>query len=154
MFCKNCGKDVGDEKFCPYCGTPVKPAQNQQTAPQGQAYQGQQTVPQGQQNYAQWNAGAGPNGQQPQGNYYTNAAVQVSPAPEDNVVKIGTWMFTMFMMLIPLVNIIYLIYCACDSSRLSRANWARAQLIWLLILFVAGIILSVCMGGLLYTIMG
>lgn len=21
MFCKNCGKDIGDAKFCPYCGS-------------------------------------------------------------------------------------------------------------------------------------
>lgn len=23
MFCYKCGKDIGDAKFCPYCGTPI-----------------------------------------------------------------------------------------------------------------------------------
>ena len=26
MFCKNCGANVGESKFCPYCGTPVNGA--------------------------------------------------------------------------------------------------------------------------------
>ena len=32
MFCKNCGTNVGESKFCPYCGTPVNGAQRS-TAP-------------------------------------------------------------------------------------------------------------------------
>ena len=27
MFCRNCGKDIGDSKFCPECGTKQTPAQ-------------------------------------------------------------------------------------------------------------------------------
>ena len=29
MYCRNCGKDVGNAAWCPYCGTKQEPAQNQ-----------------------------------------------------------------------------------------------------------------------------
>lgn len=28
MYCRNCGKDVGNAAWCPYCGTKQEPAQN------------------------------------------------------------------------------------------------------------------------------
>ncbi|MEG0367355.1 MAG: zinc ribbon domain-containing protein [Coprobacillus sp.] len=31
MFCKQCGKEVGEAKFCPYCGTDQSQSDNQTT---------------------------------------------------------------------------------------------------------------------------
>lgn len=38
MYCRNCGKEVGDNRFCPACGTPVESASNQPN-PSGTPYQ-------------------------------------------------------------------------------------------------------------------
>lgn len=40
MFCKHCGKEIGEAAWCPYCGAQVNPINNQpQAQPQPQAQQ-------------------------------------------------------------------------------------------------------------------
>lgn len=40
MFCKYCGKEIGETAWCPYCGAQVNPINNQpQAQPQPQAQQ-------------------------------------------------------------------------------------------------------------------
>lgn len=51
------------------------------------------------------------------------------------VVSVGEWLVTLLIASIPLVNIIMLlIWAFSDNTKLSKANWAKATLIWLLIL--------------------
>lgn len=62
-------------------------------------------------------------------------------------VSLGNWMLTLFLTFIPLVNIIMLLVWAFSSSTPpSKANWAKAALLWMVIIFVIGILLSV-IGG-------
>lgn len=61
-----------------------------------------------------------------------------------SVVTIGDWVITMIIMMIPLVNLIMLFVWAFGSGTSeSKANWAKASLIFMLI----GIILSILFGG-------
>lgn len=69
---------------------------------------------------------------------------------QDNIqepVSLGNWMLTLFLTFIPLVNIIMLLVWAFSGSTPpSKANWAKAALLWMVIIFVIGILLSV-IGG-------
>lgn len=61
-----------------------------------------------------------------------------------SVVTIGNWIITMIIMMIPLVNLIMLFVWAFGSGTSeSKANWAKASLIFMLI----GIIISIIFGG-------
>lgn len=61
-----------------------------------------------------------------------------------SVVSIGDWIITMIIMAIPLVNIIMLFVWAFGSNTAeSKANWAKASLIFA----VLGIIISIIFGG-------
>lgn len=63
-------------------------------------------------------------------------------------VTFGNWMLTLFLTFIPLVNIIMLLVWAFSSTTpASKANWAKALLVWMLILFVISILFGV-LGGL------
>lgn len=65
----------------------------------------------------------------------------------DQTVSLGQWMLTLFLTFIPVVNIIMLIVWAVSSSTPpSKANWARAALLWMAIFFVIAILLSI-VGG-------
>ncbi|MBB4035783.1 putative integral membrane protein [Dysgonomonas hofstadii] len=61
-----------------------------------------------------------------------------------SVVSMGEWLITMLIMIIPLVNLIMLFVWAFGSNTPeSKANWAKAQLVWMVI----GIILVVIFWG-------
>ncbi|MFV0419186.1 MAG: hypothetical protein ACK5KT_10715 [Dysgonomonas sp.] len=61
-----------------------------------------------------------------------------------SVVSIGDWVITMIIMMIPLVNLIMLFVWAFGSGTSeSKANWAKASLIFMLV----GIIISILFGG-------
>ncbi len=54
-----------------------------------------------------------------------------------SVVSLGDWLITMVIMIIPLVNFIMLFVWAFSSSTpVSKANWAKASLVFMLIGFV------------------
>ncbi|MFO7997502.1 MAG: hypothetical protein R6U86_00815 [Bacteroidales bacterium] len=60
------------------------------------------------------------------------------------IVGIGDWILTLIIMIIPLVNIIMLfVWAFGGGTNPSKANWAKASLILVLI----GIILGVVMFG-------
>lgn len=62
-------------------------------------------------------------------------------------VSIGNWMLTLLLTFIPLVNIIMLLVWAFSSSTPpSKSNWAKAALLWMLIFFAIGILMSL-IGG-------
>ncbi|GAB6120347.1 hypothetical protein [Dysgonomonas termitidis] len=61
-----------------------------------------------------------------------------------SVVSVGEWLITMLIMIIPVVNFIMLFVWAFGSNTPeSKANWAKAQLVWMVI----GIILVVIFWG-------
>lgn len=61
-----------------------------------------------------------------------------------SVVTIGDWIITMILMCIPLVNLIMLFVWAFSSSTpVSKANWAKASLIFMAI----GLILMIIFWG-------
>ena len=65
-----------------------------------------------------------------------------------SVVSIGDWVITIILMAIPLINLIMLFVWAFGGSSTpeSKANWAKATLIFYLI----GIILVVCFYGAIF----
>ncbi len=68
-------------------------------------------------------------------------------AQTDQTITLGNWMLTLFLTFIPIVNIIMLIVWAVSSTTPpSKANWARAALLWMAIFFGVGILLSI-IGG-------
>lgn len=80
---------------------------------------------------------------QPQ-NYNTGGYVP----QQTEVSSVGDWMLTIFIMIIPLINIIMLFVWAFGGGpKVSKANWAKASLLWILIVFVLSIIISVLVGG-------
>ena len=80
--------------------------------------------------------------------YQTNEAPQNSgynqyPAGQQDPVTFGQWMLTILLTMIPVVNLIMLIVWAVSSdTQPSKQNWARAQLVWVIIGIVLSIILS------------
>ncbi len=67
----------------------------------------------------------------------------------NNTVSVGNWMLTLLLMCIPLVNLIMLFVWAFGSSTpASKANWAKASLIWLVIgIVLYGVIFAVVLMG-------
>jgi hypothetical protein len=73
--------------------------------------------------------------------------MQNQPAPAEQPVSVGEWMLTIFLTMIPLVNIIMLFVWAFGSAaNASKANWAKASLIWIGIAIVFYIILALIIG--------
>lgn len=63
--------------------------------------------------------------------------------------SVGEWMLTIFLTAIPIVGIVLLFVWAFGSStKISKANWAKAMLIWLVIgIAFYVIIFLVILGG-------
>ncbi|WP_426334711.1 hypothetical protein ACN9MH_13230 [Paenibacillus silvae] len=68
-----------------------------------------------------------------------NQAIHKKPAIPS--VSFGSWMLTLFLMMIPLVNLIMLFVWAFGGSNPSKANFAKASLMWALIGIVFYILL-------------
>jgi hypothetical protein len=62
-----------------------------------------------------------------------------TPTPQQYPpITLGEWMLTLLLCVIPLVNIVMLLVWAFSgNTNPSKANWAKASLIW----FVIGIVL-------------
>lgn len=62
-------------------------------------------------------------------------------------VTVGNWVLTMFLMCIPLVNLILLFVWAFGSNtEISKSNWAKASLIWMLIGIAFSVLMFVVLG--------
>ncbi|WP_240636824.1 hypothetical protein [Paenibacillus silvae] len=68
-----------------------------------------------------------------------NQAIHKKPAIPS--VSFGSWMLTLFLLMIPLVNLIMLFVWAFGGSNPSKANFAKASLMWGLIVIVFYILL-------------
>ena len=67
-----------------------------------------------------------------------------------SIVTIGDWIITMILMCIPFVNFIMLLVWAFSAATpVSKANWSKATLIFMLIGFVLVILFWGAIGGLL-----
>ena len=74
MFCKNCGRDIGDAKFCEYCGQPVDAEKEQSDLPpnesaQSTGEQNNESLTEPQINAQTDNGSAEPGQQNPNGTY-------------------------------------------------------------------------------------
>jgi hypothetical protein len=66
-------------------------------------------------------------------------------------VSVGNWVLTMLVMVIPLVNLILLFVWAFNGrAAISKSNWAKATLIWMLI----GVVFYLLFGGAIIAALG
>jgi len=69
----------------------------------------------------------------------------------ERIVPTSEWIITMLIMIVPLINIIMLfVWGFGNNTSASKANWAKASLIWVAISIFAGIIMTFLFGGLAY----
>lgn len=67
---------------------------------------------------------------------------------ENRSVSVGDWMLTYLLMCIPLVNLVLLLVWAFGGGAPeSKANWAKASLIWMVIAIVLSIMMIMAAGG-------
>ncbi len=65
---------------------------------------------------------------------------------ENEPVSVGEWVIAYLLQLIPIVGIVMLfIWAFGDTAKPSKANWAKATLIWIGISFLLGICIWVVM---------
>jgi hypothetical protein len=70
----------------------------------------------------------------------TNYQSSYAP-PVQAPITVGDWVVTLLIMFIPLVNLIMLfVWAFSGGTNLSKANWAKATLIWMLVGLVLGIL--------------
>lgn len=70
------------------------------------------------------------------------------------VMTVGNWVITMLIMCVPLVNIVMLIVWAASSTENpNRKNWAVAQLIFVAISIVFGILMAGVFAGMMGSMM-
>ncbi|HHS50800.1 MAG TPA: hypothetical protein ENN07_06760 [candidate division Zixibacteria bacterium] len=63
-------------------------------------------------------------------------------------VTVGDWIVTLLLMAIPIVNLILLFVWAFGSNTpISKANWAKATLIWMAIVFAIYILIFLVAGA-------
>ena len=81
-----------------------------------------------------------------------NVVVQQSQSATNYTpVTVGDWMLTYLLMCIPLVGLILLFVWAFGSNTpVSKANWAKATLLWMLIVTILYIIIFFLIFGLIF----
>lgn len=118
---------------------PVNPPQYQQQQPQYQAQQQQYQQPQPTYQQQQY--------QQPQVSQQMTYNQQVSYQKKNNLyppMKMGEWMLTMFLAGIPLVGfILMLVWAFSSDTNPSKSAWAKAALLWGVIISVIYVIIYV-----------
>jgi len=63
---------------------------------------------------------------------------------DNRPVSVSDWMVTYILICIPIVNIIMLFVWAFGSSPESKANWAKATLLWMVI---GGVLVAILLGA-------
>ena len=75
--------------------------------------------------------------------------------PAEKPVSVGEWMLTLLLMVIPLVNLIMLFVWAFGSNTpKSKANWAKATLLWVLICTALSIVFVILFAGAIFAASG
>lgn len=102
------------------------------------------------QNQNQYQAPA-PNQGQPQNQYQPPYQPNYNATKNISVVSIGDWIITLILMALPLVSLIMLfVWAFGNGTSESKANWAKATLIFYLI----GIILVIVFWGSIAALVG
>ena len=74
--------------------------------------------------------------------------------PMEPVVGVGDWFVSILITSIPIVNIILLFVWAFGSNtNPSKANWAKAMLIWILIGIVIAVLVAIVVGTAMFHLM-
>jgi len=140
MFCKNCGNNLPDgAKFCHGCGAAAKPAQqfSAPMAPVQPAPEAMQSSPvySAQQSYA------------PQYPTSLKATSYTDVAP----LSIGQYIVMFLLLSVPLLNIVLLFVWSFGSSvNPNKRNFARASLIFGVVMFI----LTLVLGGAIFSVLG
>ncbi len=165
MICSKpgCGTVVDGKKFCPACGTKVEPVEtaDEKTDAEIPAVQQEiheevksepipQPVPQpipqpAPQPIPQPAPQPRPAPQANQTQYAQTPPAPVAPGKDSPYapVSVGQWFGILLLLAIPFVNIIMIIVWACSAKRKSLGNFAKAQLIWMLIAVILLILTSI-----------
>lgn len=70
----------------------------------------------------------------------------------DQPISIGDWMITLFLAAIPIIGFIMLLVWAFgDGSTPSKANWAKATLLWLVIIAAFYTLMFILFGAFFFT---
>ena len=81
----------------------------------------------------------------------SNELQQLQKQYENRPMSVGNWFVTILIMAIPVVGLIMLfVWAFGDMAPQSKRNWARAQLIWMLIAFVLVFLFYVTIFSTLY----
>lgn len=73
---------------------------------------------------------------------------QYSANQQTEVLSVGNWMVTILIAIIPVVNfIMFFVWAFGDNTNPNKANWAKAQLLWILIAIVLYGILALIFGA-------
>jgi uncharacterized membrane protein YjgN (DUF898 family) len=67
---------------------------------------------------------------------------------EQKVPSVGNWMITLVIMTIPILNFVALIYwAASSSSNPVKSNFAKAAIIWMVVIILLGLLFLVAFFG-------
>ena len=148
MICPNCGNENPDDnRYCAYCGAPADlrvdsaAAASQGVSPTGTVHDAYhnpyQSAPQGGDPYAQAGAAAGAG--------YAAASAPYEEMSGD-VPSVGQWLLNIFLAGIPVIGLILMIVWSFSSGTpAAKKNWARANLIWSVIIFIIATIFATLM---------
>ena len=161
-ICSSCGAELEDAAtFCGKCGKPVSlftptPEETMTTSgdmPAAENFSAQPQQPQqggyGQQPYQNMNAYSQSANVYNQSQFMGLNETTFSPYDQkESPVSVGQWMLTTLLLCIPLVGIIYFIILAIGgpNTKKSLTNYARASLVWLLIIFAFYIVAFMALG--------
>ncbi len=71
----------------------------------------------------------------------------IKPGADTNDVTFGEWFLTLFLVAIPLVGIFFLFVWAFGATtNPSKANWAKASLVWAAIWIGGALLLTLILG--------
>lgn len=75
---------------------------------------------------------------------------QYSTTRQPEVLSVGNWMLTILIAIIPVVNfIMFFVWAFGDNTNPNKANWAKAQLLWILIAIVFYGLLALIFGSMM-----
>lgn len=75
--------------------------------------------------------------------------------PAEKPVSVGDWMLTIFLMVIPIVNLVMLfVWAFGNNTPKSKANWAKASLLWVLICSALAIVFVILFAGVIFAASG
>lgn len=72
--------------------------------------------------------------------------------PAEQPISIGEWMVTLFLAAIPIIGFIMLLVWAFgDGAAATKANWAKATLLWLVIMAAFYTLMVILFGAFFFT---